>query len=141
MQNLIEEKIAVVEQRKDDARRLNKRFTMEMKVHMAHMFQVATDQAALPAEQRIATPQFIYQALDVEFGKFETKPYIEVMRSEIEISYPTDITNIIKARRAAARGQSSSSSCPAEQHSITPKPVLRPNVPAPSEAALESEPA
>ena len=46
MQSLIEEKIAAVEQRKDDAKRLNKRFTMEMNVHMAHMFQVATEQAA-----------------------------------------------------------------------------------------------
>ena len=51
LQSLIEEKITAVEQRKDDARRLNKRFTMEMNVHIAHMFQVATEQAALPAEQ------------------------------------------------------------------------------------------
>ena len=56
LQSLIEEKIAAVEQQKDDARRLNKRFTMEMNVHMAHMFQVAIEQAALPAEQRTATP-------------------------------------------------------------------------------------
>ena len=52
LQSLIEEKIAAVEQRKDDARclnkrkndarRLNRRYTMEMNVHMAHMFHVAT---------------------------------------------------------------------------------------------------
>ena len=114
MQSLIEEKIAAVEQRKDDAKHLNKRFTMEMNVHIAHMFQVATEQAALPAEQRTATPQSIYQALGVVLGKFETKPYIEAMRSEIEISDPTDITNILRARRAAARDQSDSSSCPAK---------------------------
>ena len=105
LQSLVEEKIAVVEQRKDDARCLNKRFTMEMNVHMAHMFHVATEQAALPAEQRTATPTSICQALGVEFGKFETKPYIEAMNSEIEISYPIEITDIIKARRAAARTQ------------------------------------
>ena len=77
----------------------------------------------------------------MEFGKFETKPYIEAMRSEIKISYPTEITDMIRARRAAARAQSGSSSCPAEQHSITPEPALRPNVTTPSKAALESEPA
>ena len=141
MQSLIEEKIAAVEQRKDDAKRLNKRFTMEMNVHMAHMFQVATEQAALPAEQRTATPQSICQALGVELGKFETKPYIEAMKSEIEISYPTEITNIIRARRAAARNQSGSSSCLTEQQSITPEPALRPNVGTSAQAALESEPA
>ena len=56
LQSLIEEKIVAVEQRKDDVKRLNKRFTMEMNVHMAHMVQVATEQATLPAEQRTATP-------------------------------------------------------------------------------------
>ena len=60
------------------------------------------------------------------------------MRSEIEISYPTDITNIIRARRAAARNQSGSSS---EQQSITPEPALRPNIGTSAQAALESEPA
>ena len=88
---------------------------MEMNVHMAHMFHVATHQASLPVEQRTATPESICQALGVEFGKFETKPYIEAMKSEIEISYPTKITDIIKARKAAARAQSSSSSGQAER--------------------------
>ena len=46
----------------------------------------------------------------MEFGKFETKTYIETMKSEIKISYPTEITDIIKARRAAVRAQSGSSS-------------------------------
>ena len=49
LQSLIEEKITDVEQRKEDARRLNRRYTMEMNVHMAHMFHVATQQASLPA--------------------------------------------------------------------------------------------
>ena len=42
LQSLIEEKIATVEQRKDDAKRLNRRYTMEMNVHMAYIFHVAT---------------------------------------------------------------------------------------------------
>ena len=114
LQSLIEEKIAIVEQRKDDAKRLNRRYTMEMNVHMAHMFHVATQQASLPAEQRTATPESIFQTLGVEFGKFENKPYIEAMKSEIEISYPIEITDIIKARRATARAQSGSSSSQTE---------------------------
>ena len=81
-----------------------------MNVHMAHMFHVTTQQALLPADQRTATPKTICQDLGVEFGKFETKPYIEAMKSEIEICYPTEITDLIKARRAIAKAQSSSSS-------------------------------
>ena len=42
LQSLLEEKILAVKQRKDDARRLNKRYKMEMNVHMDHMFHVAT---------------------------------------------------------------------------------------------------
>ena len=60
------------------------------------------------------------------------------MRSEIEISYPTEITDIIKARRAAARAQLGSSSGPVEHQSITPEPVMRPNTTTPSKAVLES---
>ena len=86
---------------------------------MAHMFHVATQQALLPADQRTITPETICQDLGVEFGKFETKPYIEAMKPEIEISYPTEITYIIKARRAAARAQSSSSSGQVKCQSIT----------------------
>ena len=59
LHSLIEEKIAVVEQQKDDTRRLNKRYTMEMNVRMAHMFHVATQQALLLANQRTATPKTI----------------------------------------------------------------------------------
>ena len=111
---------------------------MEMNVHMAHMFHVVTEQAALPAEQRKPIPTSICQALGVEFGKFETKPYIEAMKSEIEISYLTEITDIIKARRVAARTQSGSASGQTRRQSITPKPALRPSsVPQP-EATPES---
>ena len=113
---------------------------MEMNVHIAHIFYVATQQTSLPIEQRTATPESICQNLDVEFGKFETKPYIEAMKSEIEISYPTEIIDIIKARRATARAQSSSSSNQAEHQSITLKPALRPSTTTPTEAVLEPSP-
>ena len=126
LQSLIEEKILVIEQRKDDARRLNKRYMMEINVHMAHMFHAATQQAFLPAEQRTATPESICKDLGVEFGKFETEPYIEAMKAEVEISYPNDIVDIIKVRKASARAQAGSSSVQAEPKSITPDPVLRP---------------
>ena len=76
----------------------------------------------------------------MEFGKFETKPYIEVMKSEIEISYPTEIIYLIKARRATARAQSSTSSSQAKRKSITPEPALRPSTTPPTEAVLESSP-
>ena len=109
LQSLLEEKILVLEQRKDDARILNKRYTMEMNIHIAHMFHVATKQALLPAEQRTATLESIYKDLGVEFGKFEIEPYIEAMKSEIEISYPKDIFELIKARKASTRAQAYSS--------------------------------
>ena len=57
-----------------------------MNVHMAHMFHVATQQALLPTDQRTVTPETICQDLSVDFGKFETKPYIEAMKSKIKIS-------------------------------------------------------
>ena len=77
----------------------------------------------------------------MEFGKFKTKPYIEPMKSKIEISYPTEITDIIKARRAAARAQSSSSSGQMEHQSITPEPALRPSAALSIEVVLEPSPA
>ena len=96
-----------VKQRKDDARRLNKRYTMEMNVHMAHMFYAATQQALLPVEQRTATPELICRDFGVEFGKFEPEPYVEAMKAEVDISYPSDILDLIKARKAIARTQES----------------------------------
>ena len=50
LQSLIEQKIATVEKQKDDAKHLNKRFTMAMNVQMAHMIHIATQQASLPIE-------------------------------------------------------------------------------------------
>ena len=138
LRSLIEEKIAAIEQRKNHTRRLNKRFTIEMNMHMAHMFHIATQQGSLPVEQRTATPESICQYLGVEFGKFETKPYIEAMKSEIEFSYPTEITDLIKARRVAAKAQSSTSSGQAERKSITLEPAMRPNTAPPTEAVMKS---
>ena len=74
----------------------------------------------------------------MEFDKFETKPYIKAMKSEIEISYPTEITEIIKARRAAAKIQSSSTSGQTGRQSVTPEPFLRPGSIPLSETVLES---
>ena len=110
---------------------------MEMNVHMAHMFHVATEQALLPAEQRSATPESICKDLGVEIGKFETEPYIKAMKSEIEISYPKDIVELIRAKKAAARAQTSSSNTRAEPRSATPDPGLRPNFISASEVTQE----
>ena len=82
---------------------------MEMNVRMEHMFYAATEQALLPAEQRPAMPESICKDLGVEVGKFENKPYIEAMKSEIEISYPKDIVKLVKVRKATSRAQASSS--------------------------------
>ena len=100
---------------------------MEMNVHMAHMFHAATQQAFFQAEQRMAKPESICKDLGVELGKFETEPYIEAMKTEIEISYPKDIVDIIKARKSSARVQAGSSNVQAEPKSVTLDPALRPN--------------
>ena len=108
-----------------------------MNVYMAHMFQVATEQALLPAEQRSATPESICKDLRVEIGKFETEPYIKAMKSDIEISYPKDIVELIRARKIAARAQASSSNNQAEPKSATPDPGLRPHFIPTSEVTEE----
>ena len=100
---------------------------MEMNDRIAHMFHAAKQQALLPAEQRTITPESICKDLGVELGKFETEPYIKAMKSEIEISYPNDIVSMIKARKASARTQASSSNVQAKPRSIIPGLVLRPN--------------
>ena len=114
---------------------------MEMNIHMAHMFHVATQQALLPTKQRTTMPESICKDLGVEFDKFETEPYIEAMKSKIEISYPKDIVELIRARKAFVRAQTSSSNVQAVTRSVTPDPALRPSsVPAsetaPSDLAL-----
>ena len=63
----------------------------------------------------------------MEIGKFETKTYFEAMKSEIEIYYPKDIVELIKARKAAAKAQAGSSNVQAEPRSVTPDPTLRPS--------------
>ena len=73
------------------------------------MFHVATKQALLSPEERSATPGSICKDLGVEIGKFETEPYKKAMMSEIEISYPKDIVELIKAKKATVRAQANSS--------------------------------
>ena len=115
-----------VKQRKDNARKLNKRYIIEMNVHMTYMFYDTTQQSFLPIEQKTTTPESICKDLEVEFGKFETEPYVEAMKAEVDISYPSDIVDIIKARKASVRTQASSSGVQVEPNSITPDPALRP---------------
>ena len=57
---------------------------MKMNIHMAHMFHAATQQALLPAEQMTATPESICKDLGMEFGKFETEPYIEAISLKLK---------------------------------------------------------
>ena len=111
---------------------------MELNIHMAHLFHPATQQALLAIEQRIATPESICKDLGVEFGKFETEPYIEAMKSEIEIFYPKDIVELIKARKASARAQAGSSNVRVEPRNATPDHALRPNSVPATKAALRS---
>ena len=98
-----------------------------MNVHIAHIFYTATKQALFPAEQRTATPESICKDLGVEIGKFDTEPYIEAMKSKIEISYPKDIVELIKARKVASRAQAGSSNVRAKLKSVTPDLTLRPS--------------
>ena len=93
-----------------------------MNIHMAHMFYAATQQALLPLEQRTATPESICRDLGVKFSKFE----LEAMKAKVDISYPSDIVDIIKVKKAFARTQAGSSSVQTESNSITPDPTLRP---------------
>lgn len=104
-QNLTEAKIAAVEQRKDDARRLKKRFMKEMNVNLARMFYEASEQVALPVESRSVTPEQICEKLGVEMGNFDPKLYLDRIKSEIEISYPADVLAMIAERKAAERAK------------------------------------
>ena len=74
----------------------------------------------------------------MEFGKFETETYIEAMKSEIEISYPKDIVELIKARKASARAQVGASNVRAKPRSVTLDPALWPISVLAIEAALKS---
>ena len=48
-----------------------------MNVQLAHMFYLATQQAALLLEQRKMTPELVCKKTGVEMGKFEVKPYLK----------------------------------------------------------------
>ena len=60
------------------------------------------------------------------------------MKSEIEISYPKDVVELIRIRKAATRAQANSSNIRAEPRSITPDPTLQPNFVPAAEVAQES---
>ena len=62
----------------------------------------------------------------MEMGKFEPKPYLEEVKAEIDISYPSDILDIIVTRKAVAKASISSSGVCTEPGSATPKPALQP---------------
>lgn len=49
---------------------------MEMNVHLVRMFYEATQQVALPPEQRVMMPEMLYQRLKVEMGKFDLVSYL-----------------------------------------------------------------
>ena len=51
LQSLFEEKIAIMVQRKDDAKRWQKSYNKEMNVQLAHMFFLVTQQAVLPPKK------------------------------------------------------------------------------------------
>ena len=57
------------------------------------------------------------------------------MKTEIEISYPKDIVDIIKARKAFARVQAGSSNAQVEPRNVTSDPALQPSFVPASEVA------
>lgn len=58
---MIDACITAIEQRKDDTRRLKKRYTIEMYVHLARMFYEATKQGVLLAKHIPMTLELLYQ--------------------------------------------------------------------------------
>lgn len=136
-QNLVEARIAVVEQRKEDAKRLKKRYTKEMNVHLASMFYEASQQAVLPIKQRTLTTELLSEKLGVEMRKFQPGPYLEDMKVEIDISYPSDLLAIIAERKVATRANVSSSGVNIEPGNATLKPALRPTLLPPDNEVLE----
>ena len=125
MQNLREEKIDAMEQRKDDAKRWKKRYTKDMNIQIARMFYEATRQASLPVEQRMAALELVCKAAGVEMRKFKLGPYLEEMKAEIEISYPKDILAMIAEKKATAIARASSSSVHAELGNATPDHAIQ----------------
>ena len=61
LQSIVEEKVVVVLQRKDDTKRWKKRYTKDMNVKMALLFSQTEQQVALPPEQRPVTLNDIFK--------------------------------------------------------------------------------
>ena len=121
LQSIIDERVDVVLQKKDDAKCLKKRYTKEMNVKMAWLFSQAQQQAALPPEQRLIMLKDICKAAGVQMGQYKVRPYLEEIKDEIEISYPQDILSIIAERKKNAIAGSSSANIQSE---ATPDPAL-----------------
>ena len=99
MQSIIEEKVAAILQRKDNAKHLKKRYTKEMKVKMDFLFSRPEQQTALLLEQRLIKLEDICRAAGVQVGQYEVSPYLDEIKDEIEITYPQDILTIIAEKR------------------------------------------
>ena len=91
MQRIIEEKVATVLKRKDDAKCLKRKYTEEMNVKMAILFSQAEQQAALPPEHRQVKLEDVCKMVGVQVGQYEVGPYLDEIKDEIEITYPQDI--------------------------------------------------
>ena len=107
-------------QRKDDAKRLRKRYAVEMNVKMAQFYSQAEQQAALPPEQRLIKLEDICRVAGVQVGRYELGPYLDAIKEEIEIKYPQDILSIIAERKRNATVGSKSAS---HQNEATPEPA------------------
>lgn len=70
------------------------------------------------------TLELVCKVAGVEMGKYEVGPYLEEMKSKIEISYLKDILALIAERKDAARARPSSSSVQAKPGNATPNPAL-----------------
>ena len=120
----MEEKVVAILQKKDDAKRWKKRYTKEINIKMALLFDQAIQQAALPPEQRPVSLEQICKAAGVQIGKYEVGPYLEEMKDEIKISYPQDIIAIITEKKNIAAAWTSSSGVRSEAGNVTPDPTL-----------------
>ena len=121
LQSIIDEKFVVILQRKDDAKRLKKRYTKEMNTKIALLFSQAEQQAALPPEQRLIKLENVCKVASVQVRQYEFGPYLEEIKDDIEILYPQDILAIIAERKRNATIGSSSTNIQSE---ATPDPAL-----------------
>ena len=106
---------------------------------MAFLFDQATQEAALPPEQRTITLEQVCKATGIQMDKYDVSPYLEEMKDEIEVSYPQDILSIITDRKKAATVGSGSSSAQNDATTDVALPSAQ-NLIGTSEPALNSGP-